>query len=293
LIAALRTIDLSAGTIEYQDSGGDKPPIVLLHGLVMDASLWDEVIAELAADYRCLAPTLPLGAHARPMPPGTDLSLRGLAQLTAEFLERLGLERVTLVGNDTGGAIAQLLICDAPARVARLVLASCDAFDNFPPGLTGKTLVMSGKLPPAVFGAFMQQMRLRPLRRLPMAFGWLTKRGDAATARWIQPLLQQQGVRRDAVRALRAISANPNLMLEAAECLSDCDQPALVIWAQDDRVMPPEHGRRLAQLLPNGRLVEVPDTYTLIPLDQPAQFARLVHQFASTASAAGGAPQIE
>jgi pimeloyl-ACP methyl ester carboxylesterase len=293
LTTTLRTIDLPAGTIEYQDSGGDKPPIVLLHGLVMDASLWADVIAELADDYRCIAPILPLGAHAHPMRPGVDLSLRGLARLTAEFLEQLELERVTLVGNDTGGAIAQLLICDAPGRIARLVLASCDAFDNFPPGLTGKTLVMSGKLPPFLFGAFMQQMRLRPLRRLPMAFGWLTKRGDAATARWIKALLQQPAIRRDAVRVLRAVSADPDLMLKAAECLPDFDQPALVVWAQDDRVMPPEHGHRLAELLPKGELVEVPDSYTLIPLDQPAHFARLVHQFASTSSAAGPSPETE
>ena len=111
-------------------------------------------------------------------------------RLVAEFLDRLDLHDVTLVGNDTGGAIVQLLAADGAARIGRIVLASCDAFDNFPPGLTGKTLVLTGKLPPALFGLFMQQMRLRPVRRLPLAFGWLTKRGDAATARWIKPVLR-------------------------------------------------------------------------------------------------------
>jgi hypothetical protein len=80
------------------------------------------------------------------------------------------------------------------------VLASCDAFDNFPPGLTGKTLVLAGKLPPRMLGLFMQQMRLRALRRLPIAFGWLTRRGDAATARWMKPVLTQPEIRLDAVR---------------------------------------------------------------------------------------------
>jgi hypothetical protein len=75
------------------------------------------------------------------------------------------------------------LICDGAARLGRVVLASCEAFDNFPPGLTGKTLALTGKLSPRMFGLFMRQMRLRPLRRLPTAFGWLTLRGDAATAR--------------------------------------------------------------------------------------------------------------
>ena len=153
------------------------------------------------------------------------------------------------------------------------MLASCDAFDNFPPGLTGKALVLSGKLPPAMFGLFMQQMRLRLVRRLPIAFGWLTMRGDGATKRWIKPVLDQAENRRDTVRVLRAIAAERNLMVQAAEDLPSFDRPALVVWATEDRVMPPEHGRRLADLLPHGRLVEIPDSYTLIPLDQPARLA--------------------
>jgi pimeloyl-ACP methyl ester carboxylesterase len=278
-----KEIELSAGTIEYEDSGGEGPVVVLMHGFLMDASLWDGVIADLSVDHRCLAPTLPLGAHRRPMRAGADLSLRAVARLAAEFLERLDLGDVTLVGNDTGGALVQLLVCQGihrdAARVGRIVLASCDAFDNFPPGLTGKALVLSGKLPPAVFGLFMRQMRLRPIRRLPVAFGWLTVRGDEATARWVEPVLRQPRIRRDAVRMLRAVSDEPDLMLEAAECLPSFARPALVVWARGDRVMPPEHGRRLADLLPRGCLVEVADSYTLIPLDQPTRLARAIREF--------------
>ena len=196
-------IALSAGTIEYQDTGGEGPAIVLLSGLLMDASLWDHVVAELDG-YRCIAPTLPLGAHRHGMDPDADLSPRAMARLVVELLERLDLDDVTLVGNDTGGALVQLVAGDAPARVGRIALVSCDAFDNFPPGLTGRTLVRTGKLPPALFGLFMQQMRLRPLRRLPLAFGWLTVRGDATTAGWIKPVLSQREIRRDTVRVLRA-----------------------------------------------------------------------------------------
>jgi pimeloyl-ACP methyl ester carboxylesterase len=245
----------------------------MLHGLMMDASLWDDVIAALQSDYRCVAPTLPLGAHRHGMHDDADLSLRGIAKLVAELLDRLDLHDVTLVGTDTGGALIQLLIGDGAARVGRVVLASSDAFDNFPPGLTGKALVLSGKLPPPMFGLFMQQMRLRLLRRLPIAFGWLTMRGDPATARWVKPVLKQAEIRRDTVRVLRAIAAERNLMLEAAEQLPSFHRPALVVWATQDRVMPPEHGRRLADLFPQGRLVEIPDSYTLIPLDQPARLA--------------------
>jgi pimeloyl-ACP methyl ester carboxylesterase len=277
--AAMRKIGLSAGTIEYEDTGGDGPVIVLLHGLMMDASLWNETIPDLSADHRCVAPALPLGAHRHAMHADADLSLPGLARLVAEFLDRLNLHDVTLVGNDTGGALVQLLICQGAARAGRVVLASCEAFDNFPPGLTGKTLALTGKLPPRMFGLFMQQMRLRPLRRLPIAFGWLTKRGDAATARWMKPVMKQHEIRRDAVRTLRTAVADTHLMLEAAECLPGFDRPALVVWASGDRVMPPGHGRRLAELLSLGRLVEIEDSYTLIPLDQPARLAQVIREF--------------
>jgi pimeloyl-ACP methyl ester carboxylesterase len=273
-------IELSAGTIEYTDTGGGGPVIVLLHGLLMDATLWDEVTAALSSSHRCVAPTLPLGAHRRAMKVGADLSLPGIAKLVAEFLGRLGLDDVTLVGNDTGGAVVQLLAADGAPGVGRVVLASCDAFDNFPPGLTGRTLALTGKLPPTLFGLVMQQMRLRPLRRLPVAFGWLTRRGDAATARWIKPVLTQPDIRRETTRMLRAVFADKRLLLRAAESLPAFDRPALVIWAAGDRVMPPEHGRRLAGLLADAHLLEIPDSYTLIPLDQPAQLAEAIREFA-------------
>jgi pimeloyl-ACP methyl ester carboxylesterase len=266
-------IEVSAGVIEYTDSGGDGPPLVLLHGLLMDGSLWDEVVENLSGDHRCVVPTLPLGAHRHGMSPDADLSLEAIAAMVRELIERLDLRSVTVVGVDTGGALVQLLMAQGDPQIACSVLISCDAFDNFPPGLTGKTLVLAGKLPPALFGLFMQQLRLRPIRRSPMAFGWLTKRGDQATRRWLRPLLTQPEIRRDTVRVLRAIAANRNLMLETAERLPAFSRPALVVWAEGDRVMPPEHGHRMTQLLPQARLVMLSDTYTLVPLDQPAQLA--------------------
>ena len=271
-------IDLSAGTLDYLDTGGDGPAVVLLHGLLMDSSLWDGPIADLSIDHRCIAPTLPLGAHRHPM--SGDLSLPAIARLVEEFLDRLDLHDVTLVGNDTGGALVQLVLAGKPERVARAVLVSCEAFDNVPPGLTGKVLVLSGRLSPRLFGAFMQQLRLRAVRRLPIAFGWLTKRGDATTARWIRPVLTSQQIRRDTVRMLRAVDGDA--VAEATAALPSFHRPALVVWAAEDRVMPPEHGRRLAELLPDARLVEVPDSYTLVPLDQPASLAGAVRDFVMT-----------
>jgi pimeloyl-ACP methyl ester carboxylesterase len=246
----------------------------------MDASLWRDVVADLSLDHRCIVPTLPLGAHRRPMDAGADLSPDGLAGMVAELLDVLDLDDVTLAGNDTGGALVQLLVRDGAERVGRIALISCDAFDNFPPGLTGKTLTLTGRLSPTLFGLFMQQMRLRPLRRLPLAFGHLTKRGDAATAGWIRPVLSDGAIRRDTVRVLRGIRDHRQLLTSAAERLPEFDRPALVVWAAEDRVMPPAHGHRLAELLPHAELVEVEDSYTLIPLDQPGRLGGLIRSFA-------------
>jgi len=277
-------VELSAGTIEYEDTGGGGPVVVLLHGLVMDGSLWRHVVADLSSDYRCVVPTLPLGGHRRPMRPDADLSLRGIARLVGEFLERLDLRDVTLVGNDWGGA--QLLISEGRAeRVGRLVLASCEAFDNFPPGLPGRAVWLAAKLPGGL-NALAQPLRLRFLRRLPIAFGWMSKRpvpNDVMDA-WLRPLLTQGEIRRDLRKYLRAVQKSE--MLEAAEGLRAFDRPALVVWAAEDRVMPPDHGRRLAELLPRGELVEIADSYTLIPEDQPAELARVLRAFLA---AEGGA----
>lgn len=272
----MQEIELSAGTIEYEDTGGSGPIVVLLHGLVMDGSVWRHVVRELRADHRCVVPTLPVGSHRRPMRADADLSLRGLARLEAEFLEALDLRDVTLVGNDLG--LFQVTACEYPERLARLVITSCEAFDNIPPGLPGHTVAFAAKLPGGL-NALAQPMRLRALRRLPLALGWMAKRPvpHEITDAWLRPLLTQRKIRRDLLKYLH--NYNKGDLLAAAECLRSFDRPALVIWAVEDRVMPPAHGRRLAALLPHARLVEIIDSYTLIPEDQPGELARAIRQF--------------
>jgi pimeloyl-ACP methyl ester carboxylesterase len=271
-------VELSAGTIEYEVSGGAGPTIVLLHGVGMEGSLWRNVVADLRPDHRCVVPTLPLGAHRRPMKPDADLSIRGMVRLVAEFLQKLNLNGVTLVGNDWGGA--QLLVSEGlDGRLGSLVLASCEAFDNYPPGVPGRALARAAQVPGGLFLAF-QSLRVRPLRRLPMTWGWMSKRPvpDEVMDRWFRPVQTSGEVRRDLRKY--ALSIPPrSVLLRWHDRLRYFDRPALVVWASEDRVMPPEHGRRLAGLIPQGRLVEVPDSYTLIPEDQPRELARAIRGF--------------
>jgi len=270
-------IELSAGTIDYQDTGGDGPAVVLLHGLLMDGSLWRHVVAELRADHRCVVPTLPLGGHRRPMRPGADLSGRGQARLVAELLERLALSDVTLVGSDWGGA--QLVVsegCDE--RVGRLVLCAQEAFDNYPPGLPGRAIGLAARVPGGL-GAALAPLVLRPLRRTPLTFGWMSRRPvpDEIMDGWLRPALGQAAIRRDLRRYI--CTSDLNDYVRAAEDLRSFTRPALVVWGTQDRVMPVEHGRRLAALLSAGRLVEIDDSYTLISEDQPAELAVTIRRF--------------
>jgi pimeloyl-ACP methyl ester carboxylesterase len=273
-------VQLSAGPIEYTDTGGDGPVLVFLHGLVMNGALFDEVVRDLRADHRCVVPTLPLGGHRRPMSPEADLSLQGIGQIVGDFLERLDLRNVTLVQNDHAAALA--LAGERRERVARLVVSSCEAFDNYPPGLPGKNIGLVARLPAGLYIA-MQLMRIRSLRRLPIALGWMAKRPipHELTDTWFRPVQTQRAIRRDLAKY--AGGARKGQMLEVMERLGAFDRPALVIWATEDRVMPLDHGRRLARLLPNARLVEIADSYTLIPLDQPTEFARAVREFVAEA----------
>lgn len=271
-------LELSAGTIDYEDTGGDGPVLVFLHGVAMDGSLWRHVVADLRADHRCVVPTLPLGGHRRPMRPDADLTLAGHVKLVAEVLERLDLRDATVVGNDWGGA--QLLVSHGLAkRVSRLVLCSCEAFDNYPPGLPGRVLVAAGKVPGGL-NAMLQPLRLRALRRLPIAFGWMTRRPvpDEILDAWLRPLLTERAIRRDLLKYIRAVPPREDL-LRWAERQRTFEGPVLVAWATEDRLMPREHGRRLADLFPRGRLVEIEDSYTLIPEDQPARLAREIRTF--------------
>jgi pimeloyl-ACP methyl ester carboxylesterase len=273
------TVQLSTVAIDYEDTGGDLPVVVLLHGLLMDGSLWSEVAPRLEGQYRCVVPTLPLGGHRQPLSAEADCSMRGLARMVIEFLAALNLSDVVLVGNDTGGALAQLVLAEDRSRVGKAVLIACDTYDNLPPGVSGKALTMTGKLPPAAFGLFMQQLRLKPMRRLPISFGWLTKRGDGITRQWLAPIWSQSAIRADTVRVLRNIFRDRDVLNQAAVGFGAVPIPVLVVWASDDKIMPTNDGRRLAGAFPRGSYVEVADSYTLIPLDQPEALVEALREF--------------
>jgi pimeloyl-ACP methyl ester carboxylesterase len=271
-------VELSAGTIEYQDTGGPGPVLVFLHGVMMTGSAWRNVVAEFGSEYRCVTPTLPLGGHRVPMDPDADLSLAGIALLVEEFLERLDLHEVTLVQNDWGGAQVMVAL-GRDERVSRLVLIACEAFDNYPPGLPGRALVLAARVPGGM-AALMGLLRWRPLRRAPGAWGWMSKRPVPAEVmdEWFAPATTQPAIRADLARY--AVSVPPReVLLDWAWRNRRFDRPVLVVWAGEDRIMPVEHGAQLAASYPHGRLVTIHDSYTLVAEDQPAKLVAAMRDF--------------
>jgi pimeloyl-ACP methyl ester carboxylesterase len=271
-------VELSAGTVDYEDSGGGGPVLVLLHGLAMDGRVWDGVVSELGTDHRLLRPTLPFGSHRTPLRAEADLTLRGIGRIVADFLEALELHDVTLVFNDWGGA--QTMIADGLMdRVGRLVLTPCEAFENYPPGIAGRMAALSGRLPG---GLSLMRLTLaaRPLRRLPFIYGQMSKRGvpDELMRSWLEPLKVPE-IRRDLRKYVSGARQGRRDVLAATPALARFERPVLVVWGPDDRMMRPANGRRLADAFPNARLVEIRDSYVLMPIDQPVALADTLRRF--------------
>ncbi|HEY7068521.1 MAG TPA: alpha/beta fold hydrolase, partial [Acidimicrobiales bacterium] len=169
----MQTVSVPAGEIEY-DATGSGPPVVLLHGLFMDHTLWDRVVPLLPAGFRYVRPVLPLGAHRRPMRAEADLTLGGQVALLADLLDALDLAEVTLVHTDWGGGLF-LTAAGRDQRVARQVILPCEAFDNFPPGLPGKMAKLAAVVPGGLRLAA-RQLRIGWLRRSPLLFGRMARR---------------------------------------------------------------------------------------------------------------------
>jgi pimeloyl-ACP methyl ester carboxylesterase len=266
----VRTVPTTRGPVRVRDTGGDGRPMLLVHSLLVDGGLYDRLWPLLVGrGFRCVVPDVPLGAHAEPMIPGADLSPRGLADLLAEVLDALGLDRVAVVGVDTGGALTQLLMAYHRGRVGRVVLTACDAYEAFPPA---SLKVLLAPLRTAAGSWLIAQTARWPLARRLGVCRPLTHAGvpDVLIARWSAPL-RDPSIRRDLRAVVRGMSGA--VTMAAAEANRDFPEPVLIAWGDDDRVFPRRLGERLAGDLPHATLVDVPDCAAFAALDQPELLA--------------------
>lgn len=274
-----KRLELSAGPIHYDD-GGEGEALVFVHGFAANGLLWKATAAALSPGHRCIVPDWPLGSHSEAMYPGADLTPPGVARLISEFLAALDLEQATIVGNDSGGAVSQILVTEHPERIGRLVLTNCDCFERFPPGHF-KVMARILRIPGAS-ALLAHSMRLRANRRSPLAYGALTARpiDDELLRAWTEPQIRDVGVRRDGVRFFTA--ADTRDTMSAAGKLPDLEIPALLVWGTADRFFRIEDGRRLADLIPDSRLVEIPGGKTFVPLDDPEGVAAAIADFVAS-----------
>ena len=277
--------ELPQGPIRYREAGsGD--PIVFVHGFLVDGRLWEGTAERLADRYRCIRPDWPMGSHKAPMHPDADLSPPGVARLIADFLAALDLDGVTIVGNDSGGAISQVLVTKHPERIARLVLTNCDSYENFPPfpfGAMGSVARLPGGMT-----ALALPFRVGPVRRA--TYGLFAKRPipSELVDDWMAPSFGDAAIKRDARKF--TLGVHKRHTLAAAERFAELEIPVLLAWAREDRFFKLADAERLAREIPDARLETVGDARTFVPLDQPEwvadQIGAFVAEKAANASAA-------
>lgn len=273
-----KTLRLPKGPLHYRDEG-EGPPVLFVHGLMVNGALWRQVVPDVvAAGFRCVVPELPLGSHPEPRAADADQSPRAVARLLADLLDELDLRDVIVVANDTGGALTQLLMAYHPERLGGVVLTPCDAFEKVFPSLFAALPKLAWV--PGAFWGLGQLMRFRAFWRLPVAYGWLTHRPvpDDVVRGYVTPLRRDPAIRRDVAKFLRRI--NKRDTLAAAREFPRFRKPVLLAWAPEDRVFPLSLAQRLADALPDARIVEIEDSLTFVSEDQPAALAKHIIEFA-------------
>jgi pimeloyl-ACP methyl ester carboxylesterase len=267
-----REVRLGAGTIGYHERG-EGPVLLFVHGVFANAALWSKVVPLLADRFRCIAPDWPLGAHSVALENGDGNSPFAVADMIGELIEALGLEDVTLVGNDTGGALCQMFVVRHPGVAKRMVLTNCDAYDKFPPQ-PFTYLVWVPHIPGAVT-LLAQSMRPHFMRRLPIAYGWLSKRMERKVEdAFVGPVISDKAVRSDVASFLKA--ADKKDLMATAQRYGEIDIPVLLAWGEDDKSFKLSLAERMQRDLPNAELVRIADSYTFVSLDQPEKLAALI-----------------
>jgi pimeloyl-ACP methyl ester carboxylesterase len=274
-----KEIQLDAGTVRYREAGAG-PTIVFVHGYLVDGRLWDGVVDRLSDRFHCIAPDWPMGAHRVPVSASADLTPYGFAAIIADLLAKLELEDVTLVGNDSGGAMCQIVVTRHRERVGRLVLTNCDTHENFPPGLF-KLLPPAAKVP-GVMPALAVPLRFGALARAAFRPFTMEPLPPQLVASWTRPSATDRRIRDDNRRLV--VEMRKRYTVEAAERLRQDSPPLLLTWGTEDRwVFPIRHAERLAGEVAGAELVRIPDGRTFLPFDQPQRLAAEIARFVGTA----------
>ena len=264
------------GPIEYRDIGRG-PALIFLHLVLADESHWDLMPPLLSDRFRCIFPTMPMGAHRIPADEGADLSVDGLARAVADLIGHLELEDVTLVGNDSGGAISQVIAVNHPELLKRVVLTNCDMYDAFPPKQFAYFNLFK-RLPAEAFKSIGWTFKMRPILNLPFVLGLLTNKVDETkVTRWADALLASKEIRRDLHAVFKGFG--PDVTNAAAAALATTELPFLLAWGADDKAFKPALAARFASEIPTAELTMIENCKTFVCWDQPKKLAELIAEF--------------
>lgn len=266
---ARRSIDTPSGRISYIDVGSG-PVLLFVHGVLMNKHLWRQQIQALSDIRRCIA--IDLLAHGdTEIAAGQDVSVTANAVMIAEFLDALDIDRVDIVGNDSGGGICQIFAALNPHRVRTLTLTDCDASDNWPPAAFQPFIDMAvaGGLHDALTAMLSDTSRYRAADALGPAYQNPSSVSDADISIYLSPFLRSEQRTRDLQRFLAAFDNQHTLAIENQ--LRDLRAPTLIVWGTDDVYFPVQWAHWLAATIPGaGPPVEVPGARLFFVEEHPA-----------------------
>jgi pimeloyl-ACP methyl ester carboxylesterase len=266
-----RSVDTASGRISYVEAGSG-PVALFVHGVLLNSYLWRHQLAALSDMRRCIA--VDILAHGETeIAPEQDVSVAANAAMLAEFLDALGIDRVDLVGNDSGGGIAQIFAALHPDRVRSLTLTDCDTHDNWPPEAFKPFLAnaAAGGLRTALDAMLADRDFYRSAQALGPAYEHPDRVEDATIDAYLQPLVRTEQRTRDFGRFLAAFDPAYTVAIEPK--LRKLHVPTLIAWGTNDIYFDTKWARWLAETIPGTRQhIELEGACLFFPEERPAAF---------------------
>jgi pimeloyl-ACP methyl ester carboxylesterase len=244
-------VKTASGTIAYAEQG-QGPVALFVHGVLLNGHLWRHQLAGLSDIRRCLAPDL-LAHGDTEIAATQDVSVTANARMLREFLDALGIDQVDLVGNDSGGGIAQIFAAHHPERVRSLTLTNCDAHDNWPPEAFKPFLAMAagGGLPDTLRALVSDKALYRSPQALGPAYEHPERVTDETIDLYLAPHLRTAQRTRDLERFLAAFDSAHTVAVKAR--LKKLQAPTLIAWGTDDIYFDVKWADWLASAIPGTR----------------------------------------
>jgi pimeloyl-ACP methyl ester carboxylesterase len=268
-----RSVATPSGRIAYAEAGSG-PVALFVHGVLLNGHLWRHQLAELSDVRRCIA--VDLLAHGdTEIAADQDVSVTANAAMVGQLLDALAIDQVDLVGNDSGGGIAQIFAAGNPARVRSLALTDCDAHDNWPPEAFKPFLAMAaaGGLRGTLDAMLADKNVYRSAQALGPAYEHPERVSDATIETYLRPLVRSGQRTRDFQRFLAAFDCRHTVAVETQ--LKQLEAPTLIVWGTDDIYFDVRWSRWLAETIRGTRRrIELPGARIFFPEERAAEFNR-------------------